>query len=376
MATKPNIAFLCSGLSWGGLEMNVLRLAGWLTERKIKVHLIAHPDSPLTRQANRVALPCHSYSAVGKKKILSAASTIASLSKEHDLKIIVVHNRSDLPAAVLAKVMFGGKFKLVYQQHMQLGGDKRDLLHTWLYKHIDSWIAPLHLHAASVRKRTRINPNKVTVIPFGVNLNDLKGGLPNKTEARKALTLPEDETIIGVVGRIDPKKGQDSLIEAVRLLHQQNRHVHALIVGARTVGEATAFEKQLHQSVDKYGLSDFVHFRPFLDKVGIAFTAMDIFALTSHSETYGLVTLEAMACGVPVIGTDSGGTPELIDHEQTGLLVPPRDHQALADAIIGILDQNSLRETISTSAASKVETDYSHTTQVDRFVSLFDAILR
>jgi colanic acid/amylovoran biosynthesis glycosyltransferase len=144
---------------------------------------------------------------------------------------------------------------------------------------------------------------------------------------------------IVTVGRLHASKGHDVLISAVRHLIDAGRAVSLTIIGAGP--EREALESQVRQQ----GLAGTVTFAGSLseDEIIEALRASDVFALASHAEPLGVVYMEAMAVGLPAVGTDAGGVREIITDGVDGLLVPPRDARALAGAIARLLDDPALR---------------------------------
>ncbi len=100
--------------------------------------------------------------------------------------------------------------------------------------------------------------------------------------------------------------------------------------------------------------------RPFRQDVSTAYRRQDVFVLTSISETYGMVTIEAMSAGLPVVATDSAGTPDIITHEESGLLVPVRDADAIARALDRLRNDTALAQRIASKARSIAHECYSH----------------
>jgi colanic acid/amylovoran biosynthesis glycosyltransferase len=142
------------------------------------------------------------------------------------------------------------------------------------------------------------------------------------------------------VGRLHSSKGHDTLIQAVKTLVDAKKSVNLTIVGAGSESD------NLKALVSKLELSDFVNFTGSLSENQIIeqMRLSDAFALASHAEPLGVVYMEAMAMEVPTIGTNAGGVPEIITDGQDGLLVPPRNHVALASAIELLIENPSLRQ--------------------------------
>jgi glycosyltransferase involved in cell wall biosynthesis len=146
------------------------------------------------------------------------------------------------------------------------------------------------------------------------------------------------------------------------------------LLGDETLGEKQEYARELQELTTKLGLEERIHFRGFYENVAHGYAAMDCFVLSSLSETYGMVTIEAMAAGVPVIGTDSAGTPDILTSGRTGLLVPPRDPQALANALTKLMSNPELRAQLAAAAQKDAFERFSHHLQCSRIEELIERI--
>ena len=349
--------------------MNVLRLVRWLTARGHHLALIVEPESPLHQQAASQGLEVHPFTFHMKYGDLPSVLRLARFCRRRRIDILVLHTNRQMCTAVLTRLVRGSDLRLVYMQHMHLSGRKLDWFHRWEYRYLDAWIAPLPLFADRAAAWTSVPRERIVTIPFGIEVERF-GGL-ERTVARQRLGLPGDVYLVGVVGRLDPKKGQDTLVRAARLLHDDGIPAHVLLVGDPTRNGTGDFVRRLHALVAELDLRAFVHFRPHMEEIAPAYAALDVFALTSHSETYGMVTLEAMATGLPVVGTGEGGTVEIIVPGETGLLVPPEDPEALAAALEKLYREPELRSALGAAGRRRVREEFSHHTQCDRLEALF-----
>jgi glycosyltransferase involved in cell wall biosynthesis len=212
------------------------------------------------------------------------------------------------------------------------------------------------------------------VIPLGVNTSLFADPGINKLQARSRLHLPHQAFIAGIIGRIDPDKGQEYLIKAIPLLLKKDKEVHVLIVGEESRGDTRHYPQFLQKLVQELDIEKYVHFRPFTEHTEEAFAALDIFVMASRSETYGMVTVEAMASGLPVIGTNTGGTPELLDCGASGILMPPADEYALADALEKLVTNQELRQQLAQSARQRAIARYDYRVQCDQLDELLKLI--
>jgi glycosyltransferase involved in cell wall biosynthesis len=197
-----------------------------------------------------------------------------------------------------------------------------------------------------------LDPAGVRVVPNGVDMAAIDAARPGPA-VRQELGLPEDVPVIGLVGRLDHwGKGHKELFEAMAGL-KKRYPVQALIVGG---GRREAEMRELAAGL---GLAGQAHFLGQRQDVPDLLKAMDIFVLPSYSEGLSLALLEAMAAGLPVIATAVGGTPEVVTDGVTGLLVPPRDPEALAGALERLLADPAGARALGNKAREHVRERYS-----------------
>jgi glycosyltransferase involved in cell wall biosynthesis len=172
---------------------------------------------------------------------------------------------------------------------------------------------------------------------------------------RVELGLPQDRLVIGIVGRLQPWKGQHLLLAALAALREAGHAVHGLIVGGKALGLSPEYEPYLHSLADELGIRDSVTFTGRVAEGVRYLAAMDIFVNTSSREPFGIVLLEAMAAGLPTVAFDSGGPREIIEPGRSGLLVAERTVEALAAAIETLLVDPELRRRLSEAGRERVE---------------------
>ena len=330
----PQLGVLCLSGSLGGLELNSLKFAGWMQERGWRVTFFAPPATALATWAEEWFVPLETLAVRrGPAMPLLAWALKTQLERLHITVLIVTQNK-DLAAATLAKTLMGGRLRIIYQQHMQLGRSKRSLVHTLRFNLVDAWLTPLPGLAAEVGRLTRLAQHKLHVVPLGLPLSQFAPPSHTPAEARHELSLPPTGPLLGILGRLDDGKGQDFVIDVLHALRREYGSAAQLVImGELTRHEGDAYLRQLRQQVARLGLEQQVHFRGFHANPAVFFQAIDVFVLASENETYGMVTLEALASGAPVVAAATGGTPELVEHNRTGLLYLRRDVAACARAV-------------------------------------------
>ena len=195
-------------------------------------------------------------------------------------------------------------------------------------------------------------PEKIRVVANGVDIAAIDAARPGD-EMRRELGLPADAPVIGLVGRLDHwGKGHKELFAAMARLTARYP-VQALIVGG---GRR---EAEIKQAAIDLGLADAVHFLGSRRDVPDLLHAMDIFVLPSYSEGLSLALMEAMAAGLAVVASAVGGNPELVADAETGLLIPPKDAEALAVALERLLADPTEAKAMGEKARQRVEENYS-----------------
>ena len=184
----------------------------------------------------------------------------------------------------------------------------------------------------SARAQARLFPARHTfVVGAGAPLPVLSSQPP-------PLELPSDVPVVGLVGRLQPWKGQDRLLRAQALLRDRGHGMHTVIVGGDAYGLSSQYADSLPALVDELGLADEVTLTGQVPDAGPYIEQMDILVNASDPEPFGIVLLEGMSRGVAVVAVDSGGPGEFIEDGHTGLLARSGDPGALADALESLFD--------------------------------------
>jgi len=201
----------------------------------------------------------------------------------------------------------------------------------------------------------------IQIIPCGTDIQ--RFGAIDRTQARLELGWNPDDKIIFYVGRFDPRKGIETLVRAVGC--SQIRHdpqVKLIIGGGSRPGQSDGIERErIEAIVDELGMRDITTFTGRIsdELLSVYYTAADVCVVPSHYEPFGLVAIEAMACSTPVIASDVGGLQFTVVPEETGLLAPPKDEVAFAEAIDRILSHPDWRNQLGQRARRRVEEKFS-----------------
>ncbi len=216
-------------------------------------------------------------------------------------------------------------------------------------------------NATAVASRLRaegVRASRIAVVPNGLDLSRFR------PRAARAQTRT-----IAMVANLRPGKGQDTLIDAAALVLSRFPDVRFELIGDGTERAA------LVERAAERGVSHAVAFLGHVDDVPARLAEAAIFTLPSESEAFPNAVLEAMACGLPVVASAVGGIRELVQHGHTGYLVPPRDPQALADRICGLLTLPDQATAWGAHGRALVESRYSFDRMVSSITTLYDQAL-
>jgi glycosyltransferase involved in cell wall biosynthesis len=222
-------------------------------------------------------------------------------------------------------------------------------------------------HWATVNPRLR---DKMTVIYNGVDLQYFSPG-SMRARVRRRLGLRRNEVVVGCLGRIGTWKGQEVLVQALQQLHSATCPVLGLIAGGTLPGEEYRLQ-ELEAQIQALGLAKRIRLQPFQQDVRPILEALDVVAVPSAKpEPFGMVILEAMAFGLPVIATNIGGSPEVVQDGVTGYLVPPNDAPALAAAVLALARSAPLRRRFGQAGRKRVAALFSLPRYQKRIVEFF-----
>ncbi len=189
-----------------------------------------------------------------------------------------------------------------------------------------------------------------------------------------SLELPDGVPVVGIVGRLQPWKGQDRLLRAQALLRGRGHEVHLLVVGGDAYGLSTEYAESLPMLADELGLAGAVTFTGQVPDAGPYIERMDVLVNASDPEPFGIVLLEGMARAVPVVAVDSGGPSELIADRRTGVLARSGEPAALADALEVLLGAPELRRQIGQAGRARFAEEFTDVALRARFFDRLQAL--
>ena len=325
----------------GGVPEHVVHLAAGMPAHGWDVEVAAPVGSPFLAPLRRTGVPVHAIPMTRAPHIsdLRAARVLRDLDKQRAFTIVHAHSSK---AGVLARTALPRRRRLVYTPHCFsfLGGFKG--LERHAYRMVEQVLLPRTgaLVAASDWERNQALTQlrgaaaKTHVIKYGVP------GCDGKAASKELLAFKGGHTLAGTICRLEPQKDPMALLRAASIL--RGRGVDTLRLAI--VGNGSLWS-QLEDELHKRGLSELVRLFPFRTDIGSYLTALDLFVLPSLWESLPIGILEAMACGLPVLASDVGGTREAVRDGITGRLVPPAQAETLASVLAELAsDRHRLAE--------------------------------
>ncbi len=189
---------------------------------------------------------------------------------------------------------------------------------------------------------------------------------------RHRLGIPAHGWLIGTVANIFPRKGYDVMFQALPAILALSPHTHYLVIGSGN----NSYEKALRLQIRDTGLEAHVHFAGFQESVYPLLAALDVYVHPARMEGLPISVLEAMAMRKPVVATTAGGIPEIVHDCKTGVLVPVGDPDALAQAVLSLLEDTRRRDVLGEAGRNRIETHFTLETMMSHLTTAYGSVLR
>jgi glycosyltransferase involved in cell wall biosynthesis len=346
--------------------MNSVRYAQALLQENFEIQLYGVEGTSLFQSATELGLPIQAVPRNKKYFDFMHARSLAKIFQKDGIEIVHFRDNRDLDFLGWVKFFSSRKIKLVYHQAMQLGVPKKDIIHTFRFNRIDTWVSTLNYMKKQVLSHTKFPENKLHVLPLGTNID--RTSIHSKEQARKLLNLLSDKFLVGVVGRLDEKKGQLEVIQALSLLKDSEKNIHVVFIGDKTKNEADAYVQKLQHAIEFNHLQEKTTFLPHQSDMQLLYSAFDLVIVPSWEETFGTVTIEAMASGVPVIGSNTAGTAEILGNEK--FLFQPKNSLSLSQTWLEVMNNDELLADWAIQLQHKFQKKYSMSSSISAWKEL------
>ena len=379
--TTPRVLHLVHTPGPGGTEQVALNLLEWIP-RTAAVQALAAPEGHLEQEAANRGIEFYHipYTAVRRSlspiDLGSAIALVPSLMRR--TKKVIARFSPDIIHAHSAKSVIMTSFsvgkvrswKLVWHLHdyVPLGMLRSALIRLALAA-ADEVIAVSHAVAQDVCGR-----HQVRIIPNAIVFQDIPESKPSGC-LRDRAGIPSNAEVLGYAGRLDREKGIAVLLECVQSALSILPDIHLLVAGDSPF-KPGEMRKHWEERAFRLGIHEHVHFLGHLAALDDYFRSIDIFVLPAYREPFGLVLLEALARGIPVVACDAGGPSEILARLRGSSLVPVGDPHALAQECVRLLRDPNLRLLARQEGPELVAKSYSPSVQVQAVTSLYEEVLR
>jgi len=390
LSVPRRILYLHATSEIGGSDISLLRIVEGLDRRRFEPSVVLPANGPLVASLRARGCPVAivpamrkltsrrggSYLARYAANYPRAAATLARVARREGAAIIhtnTIHNLYGFAAARLARVPHVWHVREIVWQSESLRRVEAFLATRFSDRIIVTSDA---VADAMFHSRNGARPPHVRKVPNGVDV-DCFHPSNDGSSVRTELEIARDAPLVGIVCRLDVWKGVDTFLRAVRICRAARPEARYVVVGGPIEG-VEAYADELRVLADTLGVADVVRFTGWRfppDEMPQVHAALDVCVLASRQpEPFGLVVLEAMATGRPVVATNHGGPREICVHEQTGLLVPPDDPPRMASAILRLLADPARARAMGAAGRQRVETHFTQQRMLDGLQRVYEEL--
>lgn len=345
--TAITIIHVSSALSWRGGEQQIAYLLTELSKQGIQQILICPQDSPLNRFCIKNSIQVKPF----RKRSgfdPGLALRISQVCRRSIKPIIHAHDSHSHNSAFLSAFLWLNKTPLIV--HRRVGfSTNNNFLGALKYNH--STISRIICVSENVRSTVNsghANSKKTVTVYDGIDLNKFKGKT-NSNILRNRFNINSQQPIIGNISAITAEKDLTTFVDTAAILLKKNPELRFFIIGDG------AERQQISDYIKLKALEDKIFLTGFMENIEEILMELDLLLFTSVNEGLGTSLLDAFACRIPVVATNAGGIPEIVENRVTGLTVEIRNPSGMAEAVEEVLNNPELRNNIIKNAFLKVQ---------------------
>lgn len=367
MELKLKVLHLSSEKTWRGGEQQIAYLIDELNAMGIENLVAARTDSAfekycMSKSINVKVFPFKNSFDLG------TALGIKDLCKKEKIDIIHMHSSKSHGIGVLSAVL-GNKVPLILSRRVDFV-PKQNLLTRWKYNHgAIKRIVGVSDKITSIMKHYVKDPSLCVTVHSGVDLNKFNKEQRIENSLRKEFGIDDRTLLIGNTSALEAHKDYFTFIETIKKLVDDGVSLQALIIGEGSL------KTQLQAFAGEKGLTNKVIFTGFRKDITRILPDLDVFLMTSNEEGLGTSVLDAFLAKVPVVATAAGGIPEMVLHEQTGMLAPIADATTLAGHVKRISNDDALRKSVVNGASNKVASSFSKEMTAKKTLAVYREVL-
>lgn len=353
--------------TWRGGEQQTLYLLDGLAARGVKNILVAKLGGAMAERARAAGHEVVEMRMRGEADV-SVPWRIRKLIREHGVQLLHAHTSHGHVYIQLAAVLCGrDRPQVIVHRRVDFSIFRRSFLglNRFKYLHgVDRYVT-VSRAIKRVLEDDGIPGERIRVVHSGIDMSRIEDAPDRKAELRAELAVPEGHALVVNVAHFADHKGQIYLVEAAPKIFESCPETVIAIVGDGELREP------LMEKARELGVMDRMRFPGFRDDVPSILKAADVFCMPSHMEGLGTSVLDAMAARCPVVGTEAGGMPEMLEHEVNGLVCPIRDSAAVATHVTRLLQDPEWARGLAEKAYETCRAGFSRAAMVEGNLAVY-----
>ena len=372
----------------GGIARHCLGLSKALAKNNHEVHVVTleFPGTPMFEdiegvKVHRVRIELGHPNFITWTFIFNhfMEKLVAVLNREFDFNVIHIHDWLTAPVGIASKHYLNKP--LVSTVHSTEVGRAQGLhspdsflidgIEWWMTYEAERIISCSSSMKWELERHFHLPSEKIIVIPNAIEISKYERKIDRESVKRRYGIEPYEKVVL-FIGRLVPQKGVEYLVRAIPLILQQHRNVKFVIAGD---GWSKNYLEDLARSA---GFGDKIRFLGFISDLELTELTMsaDVLVVPSVYEPFGIVALEGMAAGIPVVAANVGGLSEIIEHDRTGVLVYPKNFESIAWGVNRVLSDSGYSNWLVQNARRKVQEAYSWKAVAKRTVEVYEKVCK
>ena len=377
LAEQLHILVIMISDAWGGLEMTALADTRMLVKQGFRVSFLVREGSPIdlvlkmeSPQIKRVYSPQkeRNYMDMGLMRLIRRQI-------DHEGVNLIHCHQTSILGSVTPTLLARPRVALVVSRHILNNHNKKDPIHALMYQRVDYLLVLSQTMRANIAHTFPVPGKKIRHVPLAVDLGRFNPRLVDRNEMRREWKVNDSTFLVGVVGRLDPLKGQDLLVKALARVTNMIPDVMGVLVGDESPGLDGSYKEELELGISQLRMQERMIVCPAKADIPSALAALDLFVMPSWSEAYGLVALEAMAMGVPCLLARSGSAEE-IARGSSSALFRAGDAFDLAKKIKSLHGNPGVRDKMGAEGRKFVEQNHSTDLRLVRTLDVYARCVR
>ena len=359
------VLHLSSEKTWRGGEQQIAYLIDELQKRNIYNFVAARNNSVFEDHCQKNNIP---YATLPFKNSfdIKTALGIKKLCSQHQIDLVHMHSAKSHAVGVVSAAL-GNKTPLILSRRVDFV-PKNNFLTKWKYNHSSiKRIVGVSGKITEIMSAYVNKPEKCVTVHSGIDLGKFSER-PAHNILRDEFKLSNETILIGNTSALENHKDYPTFIRTVASIYKQGIPVHAFIIGQGSLKE------QLSQQIRESGAEEIFHLTGFRKDIQKVLPSLDVFLITSNEEGLGTSVLDAFAAQVPVVATNAGGIPEMVEDNVTGLLRPVGDVEALAQAVTSLIENKNLQRQLINGATEKLK-EFSKEQTAEKTLTIYKQVL-